>query len=174
MQYRPTSAHIHIPFVPRFVTIVTFPRSLLKNQPVDDYLKALMEEVRHYKSQSSRPLTSEGTPFGSLAEQLITCWPSWNMNWFFLSWKNFIHKSAIWQRIRLRSSNPAIAVLISLRAGVQTLTTRCWNASVANIIMSQIYETIDSLSHWFSANISIDLIMPLPGSDHGPGGGQCS
>ena len=58
-------------FAHKFVIIVTFPRSLLKNQPVDDYLRALIREWELLDIKELRTLyIGGGTPTAISAEQL--------------------------------------------------------------------------------------------------------
>ena len=71
MQNRPTSAYIHIPFCTQICYYCDFSKVFIKNQPVDEYLKALMEEVRHYKLPALKTLyIGGGTPSALSAEQL--------------------------------------------------------------------------------------------------------
>ena len=71
MQNRPTSAYIHIPFCTQICYYCDFSKVFIKNQPVDDYLKALMEEVRHYELPALKTLyIGGGTPSALSAEQL--------------------------------------------------------------------------------------------------------
>ena len=60
-------------FVHKSVIIVTFQRSLLKNQPVDSYLEHLLGEYRSYDIHKLRTLyIGGGTPTALSAQQLET------------------------------------------------------------------------------------------------------
>ena len=71
MQERPTSAYIHIPFCTQICYYCDFSKVFIKNQPVDEYLEALMTEVRQYKLPPLRTLyIGGGTPSALSASQL--------------------------------------------------------------------------------------------------------
>lgn len=71
MQKRPTSAYIHIPFCTQICYYCDFSKVFIKNQPVDDYLKMLMEEVKYYDLPALKTLyIGGGTPSALSAEQL--------------------------------------------------------------------------------------------------------
>lgn len=56
---RPTSAYIHIPFCTQICYYCDFSKVFIKNQPVDEYLAALMEEVKFYDLPALRTLYIE-------------------------------------------------------------------------------------------------------------------
>lgn len=71
MKKRPTSAYIHIPFCTQICYYCDFSKVFIKNQPVDEYLSALMEEVKFYDLPALRTLyIGGGTPSALSAEQL--------------------------------------------------------------------------------------------------------
>ena len=71
MNKRPTSAYIHIPFCTQICYYCDFSKVFIKNQPVDEYLSALMEEVKFYDLPAVRTLyIGGGTPSALSADQL--------------------------------------------------------------------------------------------------------
>ena len=164
MQNRPTSAYIHIPFCTQICYYCDFSKVFIKNQPVNDYLKALMEEVRHYKLPALKTLyIGGGTPSALSAEQLDYLLSQLEHELDFSQLEEFTIEA-----------NPGdltadkIAVLkksgcnrISL--GVQTFDNKMLKRIGRSHNESQIYETIDSLKAAGFHNISIDLIYALPG-----------
>lgn len=71
MQNKPTSAYIHIPFCTQICYYCDFSKVFIQNQPVDEYLKALMTEVAFYAPPALRTLyIGGGTPSALSATQL--------------------------------------------------------------------------------------------------------
>ena len=71
MNKRPTSAYIHIPFCTQICYYCDFSKVFIKNQPVDEYLSGLMEEVKFYDLPALQTLyIGGGTPSALSADQL--------------------------------------------------------------------------------------------------------
>ncbi|SUN75758.1 coproporphyrinogen III oxidase [Streptococcus massiliensis] len=63
MYTKPTSAYVHIPFCTQICYYCDFSKVFIKNQPVDDYLVHLMQEVDSYDIGALRTLyIGGGTP----------------------------------------------------------------------------------------------------------------
>ena len=71
MLTKPTSAYVHIPFCTQICYYCDFSKVFIKNQPVDDYLQALIREFESYDIKKLRTLyIGGGTPTSITAEQL--------------------------------------------------------------------------------------------------------
>lgn len=161
---RPSSAYIHIPFCTQICYYCDFSKVFIKNQPVDDYLAALMEEVRFYQLPALKTLyIGGGTPSALSAPQL---------DYLLTHLEKELDLSEI-EEFTIEA-NPGdlteekIAVLqqsscnrVSL--GVQTFDNRMLKKIGRSHNQSQIYETIHALKTAGFYNISIDLIYALPG-----------
>lgn len=161
---RPTSAYVHIPFCTQICYYCDFSKVFIKNQPVDEYLAALMEEVRFYDLPPLKTLyIGGGTPSALSAEQL---------KYLLTNLERLLDLSQI-EEFTIEA-NPGdltedkIAVLrrskcnrVSL--GVQTFDDRMLKKIGRSHNQSQIYETINALKAAGFHNISIDLIYALPG-----------
>ncbi|MDO4965015.1 MAG: oxygen-independent coproporphyrinogen III oxidase, partial [Streptococcus gallolyticus] len=56
MLTKPTSAYVHIPFCTQICYYCDFSKVFIKNQPVDDYLQALIREFESYDIKQLRTL----------------------------------------------------------------------------------------------------------------------
>ncbi|MGT2741846.1 radical SAM family heme chaperone HemW [Streptococcus plurextorum] len=159
---KPTSAYIHIPFCTQICYYCDFSKVFIKNQPVDDYLRALIREIELADMGSLRTLyIGGGTPTALSADQLD----------YLLSHLTKYSKGVEEFTIE---ANPGdldpekIAVLqksavnrISL--GVQTFNDKHLKRIGRSHNEAQIYENISALKTAGFDNISIDLIYALPG-----------
>ncbi|HFI0169081.1 TPA: radical SAM family heme chaperone HemW [Streptococcus suis] len=164
MNNRPTSAYIHIPFCTQICYYCDFSKVFIQNQPVDEYLSGLMEEVKFYDLPTLRTLyIGGGTPSALSADQL---------DYLLTNLENLLDLSQL-EEFTIEA-NPGdltadkIEVLkkskcnrISL--GVQTFDDRMLKKIGRSHNQAQIYETIASLKAAGFHNISIDLIYALPG-----------
>ncbi len=163
MRKRPTSAYIHIPFCTQICYYCDFSKVFIKNQPVDDYLKSLIGEVKFYNLPALRTLyIGGGTPSALSAEQL---------SYLLTNLEEILDLSEL-EEFTIEA-NPGdltadkIAVLqksacnrISL--GVQTFDDHMLKKIGRSHNEAQIYETIGALKEAGFHNISIDLIYALP------------
>ncbi|WP_312249465.1 radical SAM family heme chaperone HemW [Streptococcus parasuis] len=164
MNKRPTSAYIHIPFCTQICYYCDFSKVFIKNQPVDEYLSALMEEVKFYDLPALRTLyIGGGTPSALSAEQL---------DFLLTNLENVLDLSQL-EEFTIEA-NPGdltadkIEVLKKSKCnrvslGVQTFDDRMLKKIGRSHNQAQIYETIASLKAAGFHNISIDLIYALPG-----------
>lgn len=164
MNKRPTSAYIHIPFCTQICYYCDFSKVFIKNQPVDEYLSALMEEVKFYDLPALRTLyIGGGTPSALSADQL---------DYLLTNLENVLDLSQL-EEFTIEA-NPGdltadkIEVLKKSKCnrvslGVQTFDDRMLKKIGRSHNQAQIYETIASLKAAGFQNISIDLIYALPG-----------
>lgn len=164
MQKKPTSAYIHIPFCTQICYYCDFSKVFIKNQPVDEYLEKLMEEVCFYDLPALKTLyIGGGTPSALSAEQL---------RYLLTNLETILDLSQV-EEFTIEA-NPGdltadkIAVLKDSKCnrvslGVQTFDDRMLKKIGRSHNQEQIYETIAALKEAGFYNISIDLIYALPG-----------
>ncbi|HFI0616973.1 TPA: radical SAM family heme chaperone HemW [Streptococcus suis] len=164
MNKRPTSAYIHIPFCTQICYYCDFSKVFIQNQPVDEYLSGLMEEVKFYDLPALRTLyIGGGTPSALSADQL---------DYLLTNLENLLDLSQL-EEFTIEA-NPGdltedkIEVLKKSKCnrvslGVQTFDDRMLKKIGRSHNQAQIYETIASLKAAGFHNISIDLIYALPG-----------
>lgn len=163
MQKRPTSAYIHIPFCTQICYYCDFSKVFIKNQPVDDYLATLIEEVKFYDLPALKTLYIGGGTPSALSEK--------QLNYLLTNLEKLLDLSQLEEfTIEANPGNltaDKIAVLqksncnrISL--GVQTFDDKMLKRIGRSHNQAQIYETIAALKQADFHNISIDLIYALP------------
>ncbi|MBJ6745623.1 oxygen-independent coproporphyrinogen III oxidase [Streptococcus sp. 121] len=163
MNTKPRAAYVHIPFCTQICHYCDFSKVFIKNQPVDDYLRALMEEIRAYDPGPVDTLyIGGGTPSALTAPQLE----------FLLEGLASIFDISQVQEWTLEA-NPgdlsqdkievmAKAGLNRISLGVQTFDDRELRQIGRMHQEKDIYESIDQLKAAGFHNISIDLIYALP------------
>ncbi|MGT2666182.1 radical SAM family heme chaperone HemW [Streptococcus rifensis] len=163
MHRKPTSAYVHIPFCTQICFYCDFSKVFIKNQPVDDYLESLIEEVKAADAPPLRTLyIGGGTPTAISARQL---------DFLLVNLEKELDLSQI-EEFTIEA-NPGdldqekIEVLkrskvnrVSL--GVQTFDDRMLKQIGRGHNQAMIYESINSLKAAGFHNISIDLIYALP------------
>ncbi|WFM79114.1 radical SAM family heme chaperone HemW [Streptococcus pluranimalium] len=163
MSQKPTSAYVHIPFCTQICYYCDFSKVFIKNQPVDDYLTALISEFNYYNIHDLKTLyIGGGTPTAISAEQL---------GYLLSNLENQINLEML-EEFTIEA-NPGdltpekIEVLkksavnrVSL--GVQTFFDKQLKQIGRSHNEAQIYESIDALKAAGLTNISIDLIYALP------------
>ncbi|NYS49255.1 oxygen-independent coproporphyrinogen III oxidase [Streptococcus danieliae] len=163
MNTKPRAAYVHIPFCTQICHYCDFSKVFIKNQPVDDYLRALLEEIRAYEPGPIDTLyIGGGTPSALSAAQLE----------FLLEGLASIFDISQVQEWTLEA-NPgdlsqdkievmANAGLNRISLGVQTFNDRELRQIGRMHQEKDIYENIDRLKAAGFHNISIDLIYALP------------
>ncbi|MFC3928133.1 radical SAM family heme chaperone HemW [Streptococcus caprae] len=161
---KPTSAYVHIPFCTQICYYCDFSKVFIQNQPVDDYLRALVREFKSYDIHQLRTLyMGGGTPTAITAEQLDYVLTELTKELDISMLEEFTIEA-----------NPGdldadkIAVLKNsavnrVSLGVQTFNNKHLKRIGRSHNERQIYESIDSLKAAGFDNISIDLIYALPG-----------
>ena len=163
MQKKPTSAYVHIPFCTQICYYCDFSKVFIKNQPVDSYLKHLLQEFHSYDIQKLRTLyIGGGTPTALSASQLEVLLEGLTKNLDL----SMLEELTI-------EANPGdldadkIAVLQNsavnrVSLGVQTFDDKMLKKIGRSHLEKDIYENIDRLKLAGFDNISIDLIYALP------------
>lgn len=163
MNTKPRAAYVHIPFCTQICHYCDFSKVFIKNQPVDDYLRALLAEIRAYEPGPVDTLyIGGGTPSALSASQLE----------FLLEGLASIFDMSQVQEWTLEA-NPgdlsqdkievmANAGLNRISLGVQTFNDRELRQIGRMHQEKDIYDNIDRLKVAGFHNISIDLIYALP------------
>lgn len=163
MNTKPRAAYVHIPFCTQICHYCDFSKVFIKNQPVDDYLRALLAEIRAYEPGPVDTLyIGGGTPSALSAAQLE----------FLLEGLVSIFDMSQVQEWTLEA-NPgdlsqdkievmANAGLNRISLGVQTFNDRELRQIGRMHQEKDIYDNIDRLKAAGFHNISIDLIYALP------------
>lgn len=160
---RPTSAYIHIPFCTQICYYCDFAKVYIKNQPVDDYITALLAEFHAANISSLKTIyIGGGTPTALSAEQLDRL------------------LSGITQHLDLSvlreftvETNPGdltdekIAVLKAhhvnrVSLGVQTFNDKLLKKIGRSHNAQDVFDNIKKLKQAGFENITIDLIYALP------------
>lgn len=164
MSKKPTSAYVHIPFCTQICYYCDFSKVFIQNQPVDAYLKALIQEFDSYGIRDLKTLyIGGGTPTAITAKQLEYLLNHLERNLNLDDLEEFTieanpgdltpEKIAVLQRSAVNR--------ISL--GVQTFNNKQLKQIGRSHNEEQIYSTIANLKAAGFHNISIDLIYALPG-----------
>lgn len=164
MSKKPTSAYVHIPFCTQICYYCDFSKVFIQNQPVDAYLKALIQEFDSYGIRDLKTLyIGGGTPTAITAKQLEYLLNHLERNLNLDDLEEFTieanpgdltpEKIAVLQRSAVNR--------ISL--GVQTFNNKQLKQIGRSHNEEQIYSTITNLKAAGFHNISIDLIYALPG-----------
>lgn len=164
MSKKPTSAYVHIPFCTQICYYCDFSKVFIQNQPVDAYLKALIQEFYSYGIRDLKTLyIGGGTPTAITAKQLEYLLNHLERNLNLDDLEEFTieanpgdltpEKIAVLQRSAVNR--------ISL--GVQTFNNKQLKQIGRSHNEEQIYSTIANLKTAGFHNISIDLIYALPG-----------
>lgn len=164
MLKKPTSAYVHIPFCRQICYYCDFSKVFIKNQPVDDYLKALVEEFdRHEISQLKTLYMGGGTPTAITAQQLdyILKELSKNLDLSYLEEFTIEANPGDLSPDKIEVLKNSAVNRVSL--GVQTFNDKHLKQIGRSHNEAQIYSTISNLKAAGFHNISIDLIYALPG-----------
>lgn len=164
MQTKPTSAYVHIPFCTQICYYCDFSKVFIKNQPVDDYLRALIREWELLDIKELRTLyIGGGTPTAISAEQLDYLLSNLQKNLDLSKLEEFTIEAnpgdLTVDKIEVLKKSAVNRVSL----GVQTFDDKHLRQIGRSHNQAQIYESIDSLKAAGFHNISIDLIYALPG-----------
>ncbi|MFS1663721.1 radical SAM family heme chaperone HemW [Streptococcus sp. zg-JUN1979] len=161
---KPSSAYVHIPFCTQICYYCDFSKVFIKNQPVDDYLKALIEEWRRYDIKQLKTLyIGGGTPTAISAEQLDFLLRELSRNLDMESLEEFTIEANPGDLTLDKIAVLEKSAVNRVSLGVQTFNDRHLRQIGRSHNEAQIYESIDSLKKAGFHNISIDLIYALPG-----------
>lgn len=163
MSKKPTSAYVHIPFCTQICYYCDFSKVFIKNQPVDDYLQALIREFKHYDIHDLRTLyIGGGTPTAITADQLDYLLTNLEaeLNLDMLEEFTIEANPGDLTPEKIQVLRKSAVNRVSL--GVQTFFDKQLKQIGRSHNEAQIYESIDALKEADLTNISIDLIYALP------------
>lgn len=163
MSKKPTSAYVHIPFCTQICYYCDFSKVFIKNQPVDDYLQALIREFKHYDIHDLKTLyIGGGTPTAITADQLDYLLTNLEaeLNLDMLEEFTIEANPGDLTPEKIQVLRKSAVNRVSL--GVQTFFDKQLKQIGRGHNEAQIYESIDALKEAGLTNISIDLIYALP------------
>lgn len=161
---RPTSAYVHIPFCTQICYYCDFAKVYIKNQPVDDYLTALLAEVDAAKISVLKTLyIGGGTPTALTAQQLDRLLAGLTKDLDLSQLEEFTVEANPGDLL-----DDKIAVLkkhhvnrVSL--GVQSFNDKLLKRIGRSHSAQDVFDNIAKLRAAGFENITIDLIYALPG-----------
>lgn len=161
---KPTSAYVHIPFCTQICYYCDFAKVYIKNQPVDDYITALLAEVAAEKITKLKTLyIGGGTPTALSATQLDRLLAGLTSKLDLSQLEEFTVEANPGDL-----SDDKIAVLkqhhvnrVSL--GVQSFNDNLLKRIGRSHVAQDVFDNIAKLRKAGFENITIDLIYALPG-----------
>ena len=164
MLTKPTSAYVHIPFCTQICYYCDFSKVFIKNQPVDDYLQALIREFESYDIEQLRTLyIGGGTPTSITAQQLDYLLTNLTKHLDLSVLEEFTIEANPGDLTDDKIEVLKKSAVNRVSLGVQTFNDKQLKRIGRSHNESQIYSTIDHLKTAGFDNISIDLIYALPG-----------
>ncbi|MGT2771429.1 radical SAM family heme chaperone HemW [Streptococcus marimammalium] len=163
MQKKPTSAYVHIPFCTQICYYCDFSKVFIKNQPVDEYLKALICEFDSYNIKQLKTLyIGGGTPTAIKANQLEYLLHNLQKNLDLSQLSEFTIEANPGDLTKDKVAVLKNSAINRVSLGVQTFNNKHLIQIGRGHNERQIYESIDILKNAGFENISIDLIYALP------------
>lgn len=163
MPNKPTSAYVHIPFCTQICYYCDFSKVFIQNQPVDDYLKALIREFEYYEIKDLKTLyIGGGTPTAITAQQLDYLLTSLEKNINLTMLEEFTIEANPGDLTPEKIAVLKDSAVNRVSLGVQTFFDKRLKQIGHDHNEAQIYESIDALKAAGLTNISIDLIYALP------------
>ena len=164
MQSKPTSAYVHVPFCTQICFYCDFSKVFIKNQPVDDYLVHLMQEVDSYDIRTLRTLyIGGGTPTALSAKQLDFLLQELDKRLDLSQIEEFTIEANPGDLTAEKVEVLAASKVNRVSLGVQTFDDLMLKKIGRSHTVKDIYDNIDRLKQAGFHNISIDLIYALPG-----------
>ncbi|MGT2932850.1 radical SAM family heme chaperone HemW [Streptococcus catagoni] len=164
MLKKPDSAYVHIPFCTQICYYCDFSKVFIKNQPVDDYLRALIAEFRSYHITNLRTLyIGGGTPTAISSEQLDYLLSEISKGLDLTSLEEFTIEANPGDLDEEKIAVLKKSAVNRVSLGVQTFHDKHLKQIGRSHNEEQIYSTINALKRAGFNNISIDLIYALPG-----------
>lgn len=164
MLTKSTSAYVHIPFCTQICYYCDFSKVFIKNQPVDDYLQALIREFESYDIEQLRTLyIGGGTPTSITAQQLDYLLTNLTKHLDLSVLEEFTIEANPGDLTDDKIEVLKKSAVNRVSLGVQTFNDKQLKRIGRSHNESQIYSTIDHLKTAGFDNISIDLIYALPG-----------
>ena len=163
MSQKPTSAYVHIPFCTQICYYCDFSKVFIKNQPVDDYLTALISEFNYYNIHDLKTLyIGGGTPTAISAEQLDYLLSNLEKQINLEMLEEFTIEANPGDLTPEKIEVLKKSAVNRVSLGVQTFFDKQLKQIGRSHNEAQIYESIDALKAAGLTNISIDLIYALP------------
>lgn len=164
MLTKPTSAYVHIPFCTQICYYCDFSKVFIKNQPVDEYLQALIREFESYDIKKLRTLyIGGGTPTSITAEQLEYLLTNLTKHLDLSVLEEFTIEANPGDLTEDKIEVLKHSAVNRVSLGVQTFNDKHLKQIGRSHNEVQIYSTISNLKEAGFHNISIDLIYALPG-----------
>lgn len=164
MLTKPTSAYVHIPFCTQICYYCDFSKVFIKNQPVDEYLQALIREFESYDIKKLRTLyIGGGTPTSITAEQLEYLLTNLTKHLDLSVLEEFTIEANPGDLTEGKIEVLKHSAVNRVSLGVQTFNDKHLKQIGRSHNEAQIYSTISNLKEAGFHNISIDLIYALPG-----------
>lgn len=163
-----TSAYIHIPFCEHICYYCDFNKVFLKGQPVDEYIEALIKEIKltqlkHPTKRAETIYIGGGTPTTLTAKQLDRLLAGVREELPFVAGDEFtveanpgdltVEKLAVMKNYDVNR----------LSMGVQSFDDRLLKKIGRKHSVQDVYDTMKVLEKADMTNVSIDLIYALPG-----------
>ena len=163
MLTKPTSAYVHIPFCTQICYYCDFSKVFIKNQPVDDYLQALIREFESYDIKQLRTLyIGGGTPTSITAQQLDYLLTNLTKHLDLNLLEEFTIEANPGDLTDDKIEVLKKSAVNRVSLGVQTFNDKQLKQIGRSHNEAQIYSTIERLKKAGFDNISIDLIYALP------------
>jgi oxygen-independent coproporphyrinogen-3 oxidase len=161
------SAYLHIPFCEHICHYCDFNKVFLKGQPVDEYLKALDQEIRMTVNQVPSGnletiFVGGGTPTSLNEQQLYRFCDSINRNLPKSEMMEFTFEANPGDLTKEKLEILKDAGVNRLSLGVQTFNEELLKKIGRVHKAKDVYQTIDNAKKIGFENISIDLIFSLP------------
>ncbi|NHC39395.1 oxygen-independent coproporphyrinogen III oxidase [Bacillus sp. MM2020_1] len=161
------SAYLHIPFCEHICHYCDFNKVFLKGQPVDEYLKALDQEIRMTVNQFPSGnletiFVGGGTPTSLNEQQLYHFCDSINRNLPKSETMEFTFEANPGDLTKEKLEILKDAGVNRLSLGVQTFNEELLKKIGRVHKAKDVYQTIDNAKKIGFENISIDLIFSLP------------
>lgn len=164
MLTKPTSTYVHIPFCTQICYYCDFSKVFIKNQPVDEYLQALIREFESYDIKKLRTLyIGGGTPTSITAEQLEYLLTNLTKHLDLSVLEEFTIEANPGDLTEDKIEVLKHSAVNRVSLGVQTFNDKHLKQIGRSHNEAQIYSTISNLKEAGFHNISIDLIYALPG-----------
>lgn len=163
MSQKPTSAYVHIPFCTQICYYCDFSKVFIKNQPVDDYITALISEFNYYDIHDLKTLyIGGGTPTAISAEQLDYLLSNLEKQINLEMLEEFTIEANPGDLTPEKIEVLKKSAVNRVSLGVQTFFDKQLKQIGRSHNEAQIYESIDAFKAAGLTNISIDLIYALP------------
>lgn len=156
------SMYVHIPFCNRICTYCDFNKVLIKNQPVDDYISALINELKFYGKNTLKTIyVGGGTPTALTVNQLDRLLKFMTENFTVTDEFTFEANPDELTTEKLDVLNNYGVNRISL--GVQTFNNDLLKVLGRTHNFDDIFKSINHLEKIGLNNYSLDLMYNLPG-----------